>query len=146
MRDFIETGLIDYCRENPGVAVYLNPRRRKTPVLVCEYLNGSYHWQPLFGMSHQKLKLWLDLYTTRSGEPIKFFKKPIKCSWPSVQGPWNPFLNKPTDINVTELPSEERGRYIERKISATEQLLRMQEEGKLNSILFSDESTNEDKV
>jgi len=94
-------------------------------------------------MSSKRIKLWLDFYTYRSGEPIKFFKKHIKCSWPSVQGVWNPFLNKPTDINVTGLPSEERSRFIERKISATQQLLRMQEEGQLKNILFSNQSPDE---
>lgn len=138
-RDYIETELVDYCRTNPGVVVYLKPRRHKAPVMVCEYLNGSYHWMALHGMSSEHIKLWVDFHTKRSGEPIRKFVKDVRTAWPSIQGAWNPFLNTPSEINVTPLPNEERGKHIPLKISATEQLLRMQAEGKLQNILFGNE-------
>lgn len=36
-RDFLENHLIDYAKENPGVVVYVKPRRHRTPVIVAEY-------------------------------------------------------------------------------------------------------------
>lgn len=136
-RDFIENDLVDFCREHPGIAFYVTARRMKSPVLVCEYLNGSYHWQSVHAMSRQKIKLWLDFYASRCGEPIKVIRKPTTSVWPSVQGPWNPFLNKPTECNIMQFPNEERGRFISRKVSATEQLSQMAKNGQLKNILFS---------
>lgn len=36
-RDFLENNLIDFAKENPGVVVYVKPRRHRTPVIVAEY-------------------------------------------------------------------------------------------------------------
>lgn len=41
LRDFIEDGLVDYAKENPGVVVYVKPRRHRTPVIVAEYRKFS---------------------------------------------------------------------------------------------------------
>lgn len=37
VRDFIENDLVNFAKENPGVVVYVKPRRHRTPVLVAEY-------------------------------------------------------------------------------------------------------------
>lgn len=37
MRDFIENSLVDFAKANPGVVVYVKPRRHRTPVIVAEY-------------------------------------------------------------------------------------------------------------
>lgn len=37
MRNFIENNLVDFAKDNPGVVVYVKPRRHKTPVIVAEY-------------------------------------------------------------------------------------------------------------
>ena len=140
VRDFIENKIVDYSRSNPGVVVYLKPRRHKSPVLTCEYLNGSYHWMNLHNMSEKEIVAWIDYHTTRSGELIKRFRKSIRTFWPSVQGPWNPFLNKPTELNLVSFPNTERGQFIDKRLSATDQLLKMQENGSLNDILCSNQS------
>ena len=36
-RDFIEKHLLDFTRDNPGVVVYVKPRRHKAPNLAAEY-------------------------------------------------------------------------------------------------------------
>lgn len=36
-RDFIETELVNFAKENPGIVVYVKPRRHKTPVISAEY-------------------------------------------------------------------------------------------------------------
>lgn len=141
MRDFIENDLVDFSREHPTVAIYAMARRLKSPAVVCEYLNGSYHWQSLHGMTEKKIKLWLNFWATRSGEPIKVFKKSVTSVWPSVQGPWHPFLNQPTECNIMRFPNKERGEFIQRKISATEQLEKMAKDGQLKDILFSEKKS-----
>ncbi|VEL41447.1 unnamed protein product [Protopolystoma xenopodis] len=37
MRDFIEEGLVDFARKNPGTVVYVKPRRHRAPLIVAEY-------------------------------------------------------------------------------------------------------------
>lgn len=128
VRDFIEQDLIDFTKKNPGVVVYLKPRRFKTGVVVGEYLDGSYHWQSLHKMSREDVKLWLEFMTTRSGQAIQVFIKEHKIDFPSLQGPWHPFLNKPTELNVTRFPCEARSRFIPERQSATERLLEIAKE------------------
>lgn len=36
-REFIENDIIDFAKLNPGVAMYLKPRRHRSPVLVTEF-------------------------------------------------------------------------------------------------------------
>ncbi len=37
VRNFIETDIVEFARHHPHVAVYLKPRRNRSPVLVAEY-------------------------------------------------------------------------------------------------------------
>jgi large subunit ribosomal protein L43 len=39
VREFIETDLIEFANKNPGVVVYLEPKRHRLPKLVGEYCN-----------------------------------------------------------------------------------------------------------
>jgi len=41
-RGFIEHDLINYAKENPGVVVYVKPRRHRHPVIVAEYRTSIY--------------------------------------------------------------------------------------------------------
>lgn len=36
-RDFLENNLVDFAKTNPGVVVYVKPRRHRSPVIVAEY-------------------------------------------------------------------------------------------------------------
>lgn len=36
-RQFLEHDLINYAKENPGVVVYVKPRRHKAPQITAEY-------------------------------------------------------------------------------------------------------------
>lgn len=36
-RDFIELDLVNFATDNPGVVVYLKPRRHKTAIMKAEY-------------------------------------------------------------------------------------------------------------
>lgn len=37
VREFIENNLVDFAKANPGVVVYVKPRRHRGPVIVAEY-------------------------------------------------------------------------------------------------------------
>ena len=37
VRDFIENDLVHFAKENPGVVVYVKPRRHRSPVVVAEF-------------------------------------------------------------------------------------------------------------
>lgn len=37
LRDFIENDLVEFAKSNPGVVVYVKPRRHRGPVIVAEY-------------------------------------------------------------------------------------------------------------
>lgn len=39
--DFIENDLVSYAKENPGVVVYVKPRRHRGPVIKAEYCKQS---------------------------------------------------------------------------------------------------------
>lgn len=36
-RGFIEHDLMNYAKDNPGIVVYVKPRRHRHPVIVAEY-------------------------------------------------------------------------------------------------------------
>ncbi len=37
VRDFIEHDIVQFAKQNPGTAIYLKPRRMRSPVVVAEY-------------------------------------------------------------------------------------------------------------
>ncbi len=123
VRQFIETDLIDWSRKNPGVVVYLKPRRHRSSVIVTEYLNGMSHWMSTKNFSRIEIMWWLDFLKTRSGYELSQLLSPNNVSLPSIQGPWNPFLNRPTILNISQFPNTERGEYIYDQPSATQQLI-----------------------
>lgn len=51
---------------------------------------------------------------------------------PSVQGVWNPFLNRPTHLLGESFPLEERSVFTPEQKSATKQLLEMMEKYKVS--------------
>ena len=65
MRQFIETELVDWSRANPGIVVYLKPRRHRGPVMVTEYLNGMSHWMWARNFNVQEIVWWLDFLKNR---------------------------------------------------------------------------------
>lgn len=42
--DFIENDLVTYAKENPGVVVYVKPRRHRGPVIKAEYCKKIFIW------------------------------------------------------------------------------------------------------
>lgn len=44
IREFIESELIDFARNNPGVVVYVKPRRHRGPTLTAEYCEFFFYF------------------------------------------------------------------------------------------------------
>lgn len=125
MRDFIETDLISFAQDHPGTAVYLKPRRHKSPTFVAEYLNGEREVISCHNFTAQHMTKWLNLYSTRSGIPLMRYMKMWHTECPSIQGVWSPFTNADPALNVTQFPSEELSKPEREPRSATEELLEL---------------------
>jgi len=123
MRDFIERDLLDFTRENPGVVVYLNPRRHNQPALRAEYLNGNTQLKEMNNRPREEICQWLEHFRCRSGLDIVHIQKSYHTDSPSMQGIWTPQTNKPSYLNVTEFPCESESRKIPSGNTATERLL-----------------------
>jgi hypothetical protein len=41
-REFVEQDLLDFTQQNPGIVVYIKPRRHRTPMLRAEYCKKFY--------------------------------------------------------------------------------------------------------
>ena len=133
VREFVELKLIDFCRKNPGISVYLKPRFKPTPILLSEYLNGSWHWFNLGNMAPDQVTEWLNYFVERSGEPVKRFRKPIHTDWPTIQGVWTPFTYLPPELAFGEWPNKQRGEFKSPYTSGTEHILKLQESNEKNA-------------
>lgn len=122
MREYIERELVNFARENPGIVVYLKPRRHRDPYIVGEYLNGQRDMMRVNGLSASELVKWVDHFRTRSGEPIALINKYLRTDYPSIQGFWTPFTNRPTEQNLIKFPNEELSEFKSVFPTATEQL------------------------
>ncbi|KAH9380374.1 hypothetical protein HPB48_014541 [Haemaphysalis longicornis] len=122
MREYIERELVDFARDNPGVVVYLKPRRHRDPYIVAEYLNGERDMMRANHLSASELVKWVDHFRTRSGVPIVRVIKYWNTNHPSVQGFWTPFTNRPTEQNLLKFPCGELSEFKSVFPTATEQL------------------------
>jgi hypothetical protein len=59
---------------------------------------------------------------TRSGCLIVRLLQPQHTDNPSIQGVWNPFLNKEPSITVTEFPSSELKKPLDSEPTASEKI------------------------
>ncbi|XP_043790921.1 39S ribosomal protein L43, mitochondrial [Apis laboriosa] len=136
-RNFIEYDLINYAKENPGVVVYVKPRRHKYPILKAEYLNGETHWMSIANYSREDIIQWMELLKTQyhNGPDYRLLKL-WHTDFPSIQGPWTPFTFKESSLNQIQFPNKKFGECIKLEPTATEELIRLfkeqQEAEKLN--------------
>ncbi|XP_044745352.1 39S ribosomal protein L43, mitochondrial [Coccinella septempunctata] len=134
LREFIEEDLVDFAKTNPGVVVYLKPRRHRGPVIKAEYLNGQTQWLSCRNFTKDEINKWLNLFKTQQGdkEGIRL-RKLWHTEVPSIQGPWTPYTFRPPSLNVVEYPNENLSAAKEEK-SATEELIELFEKQKLESL------------
>ena len=55
VREFIEKDIVEFAKKNPGTAIYLKPRRHRTPVVVAEYRKFELWIQPFTSLLRQNL-------------------------------------------------------------------------------------------
>ncbi|XP_033153988.1 39S ribosomal protein L43, mitochondrial [Drosophila mauritiana] len=126
MRDFIENHLLDFAKENPGIVVYVKPRRHRTPVLVGEYLNGEREWMSCRNSTQEEISKWIDLLKTQNGSSSSLrLRKMWHTEVPSIQGPWTPFLLRSPDAQGQAYPSAEASKPLETPQTATEKLIEL---------------------
>ncbi|XP_011496773.1 PREDICTED: 39S ribosomal protein L43, mitochondrial [Ceratosolen solmsi marchali] len=126
IRDFIEYDLINYAKENPGVVVYVKPRRHRGPVIKAEYLNGQTHWICCRKFSREDIIKYMELVRTQSfdGSTLRL-RKFWHTEFPSIQGPWTPFTFRDPKLNITEFPNAELGKCIKTEPTATEEIIEL---------------------
>ncbi|EZA58534.1 hypothetical protein DMN91_009044 [Ooceraea biroi] len=126
MRGFIEHDLLDYAKQNPGVVVYVKPRRHRHPVIVAEYLNGGRYWMNVSNYDRDDIIKWMELARTQIHDsPALRLRKLWHTEFPSIQGPWTPFTFKDPKINLTEFPNKELGSAVKLRCTATEKLIKL---------------------
>jgi len=134
MRDFIEKGLVDFAKENPGVVVYVKPRRHRTAVMVGEYLNGERQWINCRNYEANEIRKWLELLRTQHGEAgATRFRKMWHTDIPSIQGPWTPWTHRSPAENLVMYPDIESSTAVKLEPTATEKLIELFKQQKLNS-------------
>nr|CAD7568899.1 unnamed protein product [Timema californicum] len=120
--EFLETDLIDFSKNNPGIVVYVKPRRHRSPNLTVEYLNGERQVVNCHNFSREEVSKWVTLLRTQSGNPTIRYRKLWHTDSPSIQGPWTPFTNRRPELNLAQFPREEFSQPLNMPPSATEQL------------------------
>lgn len=132
MRQFIENDLLDFANKNPGTVVYLHPHRWNAPFLQGEYLNGRKCTVKTSKFDRSEIQKWIEYLRTRSGQPIVRHEQHNRTETPSIQGIWNPFVNSPTEMNITQFPNETLGACNTDEMTATEILMKISKENKKN--------------
>ncbi|XP_035002370.1 39S ribosomal protein L43, mitochondrial [Hippoglossus stenolepis] len=98
VRDFIEEGVVDYAKNNPGTVVYVSPQTCRIPKVVAEYLNGNVREELVISKSSLQISELLTKLANQSGLEIMRIRKPFHTDNPSIQGQWHPFTNRPPAI------------------------------------------------
>ncbi|XP_053269365.1 39S ribosomal protein L43, mitochondrial [Pleuronectes platessa] len=98
VRDFIEEGVVDYAKKNPGTVVYVSPQTCRIPKVVAEYLNGNVREELVTSKTAPQISELLTKLANQSGLEIMRLRKPFHTDNPSIQGQWHPFTNRPPAI------------------------------------------------
>uniref|UniRef100_U5ESD9 Large ribosomal subunit protein mL43 n=1 Tax=Corethrella appendiculata TaxID=1370023 RepID=U5ESD9_9DIPT len=133
MREFLENDLLDFSRTNPGIVVYVKPRRHRTAVMVAEYLNGDRQWLNCRNNTREEICKWIELLRTQNKNSSDMrLRKMWHTDVPSIQGNWTPFTHRNPTANVTNYPSKELSGFVRQEQTATEKLLEIFEKQKLS--------------
>lgn len=128
----MENQLLDFSTKNPGVVVYVKPRRHRQPVIVAEYLNGDRHWLPVRAINEEQLTKWIDLLRTQNANSSAIrLRKHWHTDCPSIQGVWTPFTHKNPELNTATFPNPKFNTPVDVQKTATEKLLEMFQKQKL---------------
>ncbi|CAH8480935.1 unnamed protein product [Heterobilharzia americana] len=106
VREYIESHLVDFARENPATVVYVKPRRNRPPLLVAEYLCGNWQYVHAKDMTCEEISNWINFLRTRSGVHILPIYKYWSTKYPSIQGMWHPFYEPLNSRIPVQTPEE----------------------------------------
>lgn len=124
---------MDFSTKNPGVVVYVKPRRHRLPVLVGEYLNGDRHWKCVNSFTEEQLIKWIDLMRTQNKNSSEVrLRKQWQTNYPSIQGVWTPYSNPNPEFNTATFPNSKFSKPIDQQQTATEKLLELFNKQKLS--------------
>jgi len=132
MREFVENHLLEFTQQNPGVVVYLQPRRHRAPSMVAEYLNGRRETMNLSGKAPAEICQWVEFMRTRQGCQIVELEKPHHTDNPSTQGIWHPFMFADTETAAVKFPNDllSKIKPVAVGTTATEAILAEQQQAK----------------
>ncbi|KAH0623806.1 hypothetical protein JD844_006934, partial [Phrynosoma platyrhinos] len=99
-REYIEEKVVDFARQNPGIVVYVTPKKCRVPTVVAEYLNGTVKEETLTSKTADEIAQIIYKLANQSGLENIRIRKPFHTDNPSIQGQWHPFTNKPSVLNV----------------------------------------------
>ncbi|XP_033757132.1 39S ribosomal protein L43, mitochondrial-like [Pecten maximus] len=142
MRNFIENHLMDFAKENPGVVVYVKPRRHRSPRIIATFINGNTQTLNMTGLPKEDICKWVEAMRTRSGVDVMRLRKTWHTDTPSIQGAWNPFTFKDPVNNVTTFPNPELYSCPEGE-SATTRLLKRAEQLRQGQLTGKSDSNSE---
>ncbi|KAJ8973126.1 hypothetical protein NQ317_018776 [Molorchus minor] len=135
MREFIESGLVNFAKDNPGVVVYLKPRRHRTAIIKAEYLNGETQWINCRNFTQEEIAKWLNLLKSQSRNTTNTrFLKLIHTDHPSIQGPWTPYTFRDPKLNLVDFPNEELSNPPSYETTTHEQLVELFKKQKLEEL------------
>ncbi|XP_014279921.1 large ribosomal subunit protein mL43 [Halyomorpha halys] len=143
IREFLETELIDFSRNNPGVVVYVKTRRHKSPSLNAEYLNGQKEYINCHNFNKDEVNKWLHLLLSRSGKEVMRYRKMWHTETPSIQGIWTPFTFKDPKLNLASFPLNVYWGPPNPKPTATEIIMEMFRKQQLEDKETGDIETDE---
>ncbi|GFN75368.1 39S ribosomal protein l43, mitochondrial-like [Plakobranchus ocellatus] len=123
MRDFIENHLLDFTQKNPGVVVYLQPRRHRPPSIVAEFLNGRRESMEMMRKEPQEICKWAEYMRGRSGVQIVNMIHNNHTETPSTQGIWHPFMFRDSETAVAKFPDPKYSAVRETGKTATDYVL-----------------------
>uniref|UniRef100_A0A8C8RA55 Large ribosomal subunit protein mL43 n=1 Tax=Pelusios castaneus TaxID=367368 RepID=A0A8C8RA55_9SAUR len=99
-RGYIEEKVLDFAKQNPGVVVYVTPKKCRSPMVVAEYLNGAVREELIVDKTVDEITQIVEKLVNQSGLEIIRIRKPFHTDNPSIQGQWHPFTNAPSALNV----------------------------------------------
>ncbi|XP_039631398.1 39S ribosomal protein L43, mitochondrial [Polypterus senegalus] len=108
VREFIEDGVVDFARQNPGIVVYVAPEKCSIPKIVAEYLNGTVKEEPVNRKTSEEIRQLIKKLSDQSGLEVIRIRKPFHTDSPSIQGQWHPFVNRSPSLRVQRFVKEKR--------------------------------------
>jgi hypothetical protein len=88
-------------------------------------VNGQQQTLDVHQFPRERILKWIEFMRTRKGDHLVRLLKKQQTHNPSVQGVWNPFTNKSTQIAVETFPSQRLNQPLVRDLSATEKIIEL---------------------